>query len=138
MGQGNILIVENDPVVALKMKSQLTKLGFNVIGVVPNRETSISDIKLDNDFSFDSLSSQLICNGEPVKLSKKERLLLKLFISMANQLISNETLEYEIWSEQPPSDSRRRTLVSRLRTKLDHRFIATYASEGYVFHLGSF
>ena len=136
MGQGNILIVEDDTVVALKMKNQLTKLGFNVIGIIPNKEITIGDIKLDNNFSFNSLSSQLTCNDELVKLTKKERLLLKLFISRVNQLISNETLESEIWSEQPPSDSRRRTLVSRLRAKLDHRFIATYASEGYVFHLG--
>jgi len=136
MGQGNILIVEDNDVVALEMKSYLIELGFNVIGILPTiKDTYVGDIKLDNDFSFNTLSSQLIYNGGAVKLSKKERLLLKLFMSRVNQLISNETLEYEIWSEQPPNDSRRRTLVSRLRAKLDHRFIVTYASEGYVFHL---
>jgi len=150
MGQGNILIVEDDNIIAEKIKKNLSILGYDIIGTITTQELStfikfhtkekremhIGDIRFDDEFSFDSKSLQLIFNNEVVNLSKKERLLLKLFMSRMNQLIPNETIEYEIWSEQPPSDSRRRTLVSRLRTKLDHRFIATYASEGYVFHLG--
>ena len=134
MGRGNIIIVEDDNIVAKNIKKHLSTLGYNVIDIISSQELS-SSIKLDNNFSFDTLSSQLIYNNKAVSLSKKERLLLKLFISRVNQLIPNETIEYEIWSEQPSSNSRRRTLVSRLRAKLDHRFIATYASEGYVFHL---
>jgi len=134
VGRGNIIIVEDDNIVAKNIKKHLSTLGYNVIDIISSQELS-SSIKLDNNFSFDTLSSQLIYNNKAVSLSKKERLLLKLFISRVNQLIPNETIEYEIWSEQPSSDSRRRTLVSRLRAKLDHRFIATYASEGYVFHL---
>ena len=134
MGRGNIIIVEDDNIVAENIKKHLSTLGYDIIDIIPSQELS-SSIKLDNNFSFDTLSSQLIYNNKAVSLSKKERLLLKLFISRVNQLIPNETIEYEIWSEQSSSDSRRRTLVSRLRAKLDHRFIATYASEGYVFHL---
>ena len=134
MGRGNIIIVEDDNNVAENIKKHLSALGYNIIDIIPSQELS-SSIKFDNNFSFDTLSLQLIYNNNVVSLSKKERLLLKLFISRVNQLIPNETIEYEIWSEQPSSDSRRRTLVSRLRAKLDHRFIATYASEGYVFHL---
>jgi len=134
MGRGNIIIVEDDNIVAENIKKHLSTLGYDIIDIIPSQELS-SSIKLDNNFSFDTLSLQLIYNNEAVGLSKKERLLLKLFMGRVNQLISNETIEYEIWSEQSSSDSRRRTLVSRLRAKLDHRFIATYASEGYVFHL---
>jgi DNA-binding response OmpR family regulator len=93
----------------------------------------IGDIVLDYEFSFDSKSSQLICCGEEIHLSKKERQLLKLFIQHKNMLISFMTMEYELWVDKPSNDSRRRTLISRLRTKLKHRFIETYASEGYIF-----
>ena len=134
MGRGKIFIVEDDKSVIEKIKKHLGGLGYEVIDNITTQECTNS-IKLDDNFTFNNLSSQLMYNNEPVNLSKKERLLLKLFISRANQLISNETLEYEIWLEQLPNDSRRRTLVSRLRSKLDHRFIATYASEGYIFHL---
>jgi DNA-binding response OmpR family regulator len=93
----------------------------------------VGDISLDHEFSFNTKSSQLICCGEEVHLSKKERQLLKLFINHKNTLISFMTMEYELWADKPSNDSRRRTLISRLRAKLKHRFIETYASEGYIF-----
>ena len=93
----------------------------------------VGEIVLDHEFSFDTKSSQLICCGEEVHLSKKERQLLELFLDNQNRLISFMTMEYELWADKPSNDSRRRTLISRLRAKLKHRFIETYASEGYIF-----
>jgi len=99
-----------------------------------NRDNAlVGDIPLDHEFSFDTKSSQLICCGEEVHLSKKERQLLELFLKNKNSLISFMTMEYELWADKPSNDSRRRTLISRLRSKLKHRFIETYASEGYIF-----
>ena len=95
--------------------------------------TLIGEIILDHEFSFDTKSSQLICCNEEVHLSKKERQLLELFLDNQNRLISFMTMEYELWADKPSNDSRRRTLISRLRAKLKHRFIETYASEGYIF-----
>ena len=95
----------------------------------------IGDIHLDHEFSFNSKSLQLICCGEEVHLSKKERQLLELFIYNKNTLISFMMMEYELWEDKPSNDSRRRTLISRLRAKLKHRFIQTYASEGYIFKI---
>ncbi|CAA6807447.1 MAG: Two-component hybrid sensor and regulator [uncultured Sulfurovum sp.] len=93
------------------------------------------DILLDHEFSFDTKSAQLICCSEEVHLSKKERMLLELFLKYQNTLISFMTMEYELWADKPSNDSRRRTLISRLRAKLKHRFIETYASEGYIFKI---
>lgn len=90
---------------------------------------------LDHEFSFDTNSSQLICCSQEVHLSKKERQLLTLFLDNPNRLISFMAMEYELWADKPSNDSRRRTLISRLRAKLKHRFIETYASEGYIFKL---
>jgi len=76
---------------------------------------------------------ELICCGEIVSLTKKERILLKLFLDNPNRLISNITMEYEIWGDEPVNNNRRRTLVSRLRAKLKHKFIETRSLEGYIF-----
>ena len=108
------------------IKIGLRQLNFNI-------DTFVGDIVLDNEFSFDSNASQLICSSEIVHLSKKERALLELFLKHKNTFISFMTIEYEIWPDKPSNSSRRRTLISRLRTKLKHRFIETYNSEGYIF-----
>ena len=95
----------------------------------------VGDIPLDHEFSFDTKSSQLICCSQEVHLSKKERQLLELFLKHKNSLLSFLTMEYELWADKPSNDSRRRTLISRLRAKLKHRFIETYSSEGYIFRI---
>ena len=100
-----------------------------------NKNRVKGDIYLDNEFSFESKSSQLICCEEVVSLTKKERTLLKLFLKNINTLISITTIEYELWPDKPSNNSRRRSLISRLRAKLKHRFIETYSSEGYIFKI---
>ena len=102
---------------------------------LPHKNRVEGDIYLDNEFSFESQSSQLICCGEIVGLTKKERTLLKLFLEKPNSLISITTVEYELWPDKPSNNSRRRSLISRLRAKLKHRFIETYSSEGYIFKI---
>ena len=93
------------------------------------------DIILDYEFSFDSKTLELICCSEVVNLTKKERILLQLLLKYKNTLLSITTMEYTLWPDKPSNDSRRRSLISRLRAKLKHRFISTYISEGYIFKL---
>ena len=93
------------------------------------------DVILDDEFDFDTRSVQLYYRGRTVRLTKKERALLRLFLSRPNTLISIEELEYEIWPDKPRSDTRRRSLISRLRTKLKQKFIQTHSSEGYIFQI---
>ncbi len=90
------------------------------------------DIVLDSEFSFDTKSLELICLGENISLTKKERILFNLFLKNKNHLITIEIIEYELWPNKPSNESRRRSLISRLRAKLKHRFIKTYPSEGYM------
>lgn len=109
--------------IGLKYKEKHLSLNYKFQG----------DIKLNSEFSFDTKSSQLFCCGEVVSLTKKERTLLKLFLNSPNTLITISVIEYEIWPDRPSHDSRRRSLISRLRAKLKHNFIETYSSEGYIF-----
>lgn len=93
----------------------------------------LGDVVFDEEFSFISKSLELICCGEVIQLTKKERSLLTLFLTYENQLLSIETIESEIWPNKVPNDNTRRALVSRLRAKTKHKFINTVASEGYIF-----
>jgi DNA-binding response OmpR family regulator len=95
----------------------------------------VGDIYLDEEFSFDSRATQLICCGEVVHLSKKEKMLLVLFLDNMGGLTSSVTIEYELWPDKPSSDTRLRTLISRLRAKLKHKFIETCSAEGYIFRV---
>jgi len=97
--------------------------------------TVIGDTQLDGEFSFDTHAIQLICCGEVVHLSKKEKRLLTLFLDNKGGLISSSTIEYEIWPDKPSSATRLRTLISRLRAKLKHKFIETCSAEGYIFRV---
>jgi len=109
------------------------KIGLKSLESKTDRE--IGDIVLDHEFSFNSKNLQLICCGEEVHLTKKERELLVFFLNNKNRFISFMSMEYELWPDKPSSSNRRRTLISRLRAKLKHRFIDTYSSEGYIFKI---
>lgn len=89
------------------------------------------DIILDDEFSFESASSQLICCGAYVHLTKREQQLLKLLITSKNQIVSFYVMENSIWPDKSANENTRRALVSRLRTKLKHQFIETISAQGY-------
>jgi DNA-binding response OmpR family regulator len=93
------------------------------------------NIYLDEEFTFHLKSSQLFYKGTLINLTKKERELLKLLLNNINSLVSIDTMEYAIWPEQESSPTRRRALLSRLRAKLNHKFIKTHSSEGYIFSI---
>ncbi len=99
------------------------------------KDVVVGNIVLDHEFSFNTKKLQLICCGEEVHLTKKERELLVLFLNNKNRFISFMDMEYELWPDKPSSANRRRTLISRLRSKLKHRFIDSYSSEGYIFKI---
>ncbi len=107
------------------------KIGLNQTN--SQNSSVVGDVKLDHEFSFDSNSCELILNGEIVNLSKKEKALFLLFLYNQNILITAMMMECEIWPDKESSASTRRTLVSRLRSKLKYKFIQTHFAEGYIF-----
>jgi len=129
--------IEVNPEAYLSKPFNRKDLAVSIRIALKNKESLMmtGDIILDNEFSFDTKSLELICCGENVSLTKKERTLLLLFLKQKNHLLTIEKIEYELWPNKPSNDSRRRSLISRLRAKLKHKFIETHASEGYVFKI---
>lgn len=87
-------------------------------------------IKINEQFSYDLKNSYLFFNEEPIRLSKQEKKLFSLLVEAKGNLVSFETIEYEIWPDGPVSSSSLRTLLYRLRIKLQVDLIETIQSFG--------
>jgi len=94
-------------------------------------DTLMGDIVLDGEFSYDTTTSQLICSGVFVNLTKRERELLDLFISSTNNIVSIYDIENAIWPDKNFNINTTRALISRLRAKLKYKIIETVPSLGY-------
>lgn len=81
-------------------------------------------------YFFDIKTNKLFYQDFPIKLSKKETLLLKILIEAKGELVSFEDLEYQLWPTRTVSASTLRTLIYRLRTKLEHKLIDTVQMAG--------
>ena len=119
------------PFTFIKIQELLTKLNNEF----SSHDTLSNILHLDDNFSFNRSSSQLLYNNNAIHLTKKERTVLIFFLKHKNHLISIADLEYHVWPEKESNPSRRRSLISRLRQKLNQNFIETYPSEGYIFRL---
>lgn len=96
-----------------------------------NEKIHVGDIVLNEDFSYDTTSSELILLGENIHLTNQERKLLKLLINSKNTVVSIYEIENELWPDKESNENTRRALVARLRSKLNYQFIQTIHSIGY-------
>jgi len=94
-------------------------------------------LTLDKNFSINKQNGELTKNNIPIKLTKQEKNLLKLFVNNLNKIISIEKMELELWPYKESNEARRRSLIRRLRTKLENRFLTTIYGEGYIFKINS-
>lgn len=87
-------------------------------------------INLGNDYYYDKGNEILYFKSMPIKLGVKEKLLVSMLVQANGQFVSFREIEYMIWPDGPISDSTLRTLIYRLRSKLDYKLIETLSSVG--------
>ena len=90
-------------------------------------------IYFDENSYFDFKSSLVSINDEESRLTKKEKLLLNLFLTKKNQLISYESIENYVWEGNFASLESIRSLIRRVRKILDKDYIQTVVDTGYIF-----
>ena len=90
-------------------------------------------IRFDENCYFDYKSSLIVINGKENRLTKKERLLLNLFLTKTNQVLSYEAIENYVWEGGFASLESIRSLVRRLRKILEKEYIQTVVDTGYIF-----
>jgi len=95
-----------------------------------NRLISNNCVHIGFDYYYDHINHNLYYKDTPIKLSVKERQLLKILIEAKGKIITFEEIEFNIWPDNPVSNSTLRTLIYRLRVKLEYKLIETIPAFG--------
>ncbi|AXX85873.1 response regulator transcription factor [Malaciobacter marinus] len=90
-------------------------------------------IYFDESCYFDYKSSVVYLENQPQRLTKKERLLLNLFLTKRNQVLSYDTIQNYVWEGSFASLESIRSLIRRLRKVLSNKYIETVVDTGYIF-----
>lgn len=98
---------------------------------------NIQDNKIffDENSYFDFKSASVVIDEMQIRLTKKEKLLINLFLSKKNQVISYETIENYVWEGGFVSLESIRSLIRRVRKILTKDFIQTVVDTGYIFKI---
>ena len=88
-------------------------------------------VSLGFDYYFDIKNENLFYKEKPIQISSNEKKFLKLLIEANGQIVPFSTVEAYIWQGKSISDSAFRTLVYRLRSKLEFKLVETIPSFGY-------
>ena len=89
-------------------------------------------VSIDKNISFDFRQHLLIVGDKEKKLSPKEALLLNILLKNKNQLVSYSTIEYYVWNGDYTSIDAIRTLISRLKKRLEKPYIKSHSTIGYL------
>lgn len=129
--------IETNPVRYLTKPFKREELKSNVfLGLNKNKikEEKLYEnralLHIGEDYYFDMQKSKLYFNSMNIILSSKEELLLLLLLESKGQLIPFSYIENIIWGTNCISKSTLQTLIYRLRTKLDYKFIETVQTVG--------
>lgn len=90
---------------------------------------------LDENFYFDSNSSQFYLNNEVMDLTKKELNFLKLLILNKDRVVSYEEIEKFVWNDEYMSFNSLRTTIGFLRKKIPFNCIKNISNIGYKLNL---
>lgn len=94
------------------------------------KETLINYKQIGFDYYYDFETKNLYYKKLPIKLGIKENLLLNKLIEADGNIVSFKEIEYLLWQNNSVSDSSLRTIIYRLRNKLEHKLIETIPSFG--------
>lgn len=96
---------------------------------------NIQDKKIyfDGNNYFDFKTSLIKIDENEVRLTKKEKLLINLFLTKKNQVISYEAIESYVWEGSFASLESIRSLIRRVRIILNKEYIQTIVDSGYLF-----
>lgn len=108
----------------------ILKLSFYKLKMIKNNFENSNLLKIGEDYYYDKSKSLLYFQEEHIKLSKTETKLLELLIDAKGNIIDLSSIEYNLWPDKIVSASSLRTLIYRLRSKLNYKFIKSEYSLG--------
>ena len=96
-----------------------------------NQDINYKYNHIGSDYYFDMEHSNLYFKDQPIQLSVNEKKFLKILIEANGQIVDADKIQEQIWPDSDISDSAFRTLLYRLRIKLEYKLIETIPSFGY-------
>ena len=93
-------------------------------------QNSDTILNIGEGYFYNTQKDKLYFNELYIKLSAQEMALLKLLVQANGDIVSFNTIENEIWPDSVPSPSSVRTLIYRLRGKLQYKLITTQQHQG--------
>ncbi|QKF59110.1 response regulator transcription factor [Aliarcobacter lanthieri] len=92
-------------------------------------------IQITPNITFNSISNELKCDNEEIKLNLKELKLLKLFLQNPNELLSHDRIYDFVWDyDEEYSDNSLRTYIKNIRKVLGKDKIVSLKKLGYRFN----
>lgn len=91
--------------------------------------------KLGYGYVYDFSVGLLYLDNDPINLSQKEQELLRMLLLSRGYIVTYIDIDNTIYINKTVSSSARRTLISRLRRKLNGNFIQTVNKLGIKIEL---
>jgi len=104
-----------------ELELRIKKLLFN----------STNCIQLENGYKFDLKQLKLFFDDKEVELTPNEKYFLELLFQNIGKIVDSETIKDYIWEDKVVCDNTLRTLVKKLRTKIEDNFIKNVRGAGY-------
>ncbi len=89
-------------------------------------------IHLSKHYTFNKETSLLYLDGKVQKFTKREYSLLVLFVSNLGQIMTDDSIRSFIWNGEEAESSTIRSLVNRVRMKLNEDLIQNIRGFGYI------
>lgn len=116
----------------LKKDELLNAIKIAIEKTLPPLPDVLINNELGMDFVYDPINKCILTPDErEIQLTKKEYLLLELFIRHKKQIVKYDEIEREVWQENSMSLEALRALVHSLRHKTYKDIITTYSAIGY-------
>jgi len=129
--------IQTDPVAYLMKPFNRNELKSAImLAIYKTKNSSIkeedlsSKIKLSSHYYYQKEPFKIFYKSKEISLTQKERMLMEILIKANGEIVPFSTIEYTIWCDKAVSDSTLRTLIYRLRTKLDYKVIETLPTFG--------
>ena len=108
-----------------ELKAML-KLALHKLKIKDSKEEMVKKyFDIGKGYLFDLEEDKLLYNNKSIKLTIKDMALLKLLIEANGKIVRFKTIEEKIWEGESVNNTSLRTLLYRLRSKLNHKLIET-------------
>ncbi|MFC1747962.1 helix-turn-helix domain-containing protein [Pseudomonadota bacterium] len=103
--------------------------------VAPQQEAATPDttalgLGYSYSYNYNYTSKNLFLDGTPVDLTSSELKLFDLCLCRKGTIVPYEVIDERVWGDKVVSDSTRRGLYHRLRTKLNNQLFETVVGIG--------